>query len=151
MVASVFYHEIRKYLMQQNQKIPNNKVYEDSDGLKFKKKDGEDKSHNSNANKTDNKFDNAYKQFQLKLKNDKNPETEANLLKDINKILTLYAPDTVNDGLEFIEKNVYSDGELSQYYKYSKQNKFDLIERIKEWSNKLYNIIFIKNSNIQNQ
>jgi hypothetical protein len=148
MVASVFYYEIKKDLTAQNKKIPNNKVYEDNDRLKFKKQE-EDKSLNNN-NKNDNKYENSYKQYQLKIKNDKNPETEANLLRDINKTLTSYSPDTIVDGLEFIEKHIYRENELSQYYKYSKQNNFDLSARIKEWCDKLYNIIFVKNSNTTN-
>ena len=148
MVASVFYHEIRKNIMEHNNIIPNNKIFNDNEKrLKFSYVESDKENKSPVNNKTDSQYDKAYKEFQSNLKNDKTSETEANLLKDINKSITLYAPDTNENGLEFIEKQIYSISELSQYYKFSKLNNFDLSEKINEWSEKIYKMIFEKNSN----
>lgn len=167
MVASVFYYEVIKYLSLNNPIIQNNNIIENDDHLKFKpveidkikdtpkeekkptpadqkKKPTPDKK--KDTNKSDDKYEKALNQYIAKMKNDKSPENESTLLKDINKKLTVYAPDSKQHAMEFIESHVLTDKEMAQYYKYSKMNNFDLTEMINAWSNKLYNII-VKNSN----
>ena len=151
MIASVFYHEIRKYLSVKSLIIPNNKIVEENDKrLKFNLVETENVKKSTPVKARDPKYEKAQKDFQSKIKSDKNPETEGFLLKDINKKVTIYSPDSNENGLEFIEKEVYTEPELSQYYKFSIQNNFDLSAKINEWSNKIYDMIFTKNT-ITNQ
>ena len=68
MVASVFYHEIRKNIMEHNNIIPNNKIFNDNEKrLKFSYVESDKENKSPVNNKTDSQYDKAYKEFQSNL------------------------------------------------------------------------------------
>ncbi len=68
------------------------------------------------------------------------------LLKSINTKLPNYKDESF-DKLDFIEENVYKEELLSNYYKYSKENNFNVQDLIITWINNLYELVHVKYTN----
>jgi len=95
----------------------------------------------------DDKFETAYKKF-IEKKNEIYTyiNEEKKLLKSINTKLPNYKDESFNN-FEFIEENVYKEELLSNYYKYSKENNFNVQELIITWINNLYELVHVKYTN----
>ena len=94
----------------------------------------------------DDKFETAYKKFLEKKNVFSSQNEEKKLLKSINTKLPNYKDESF-DKLDFIEENVYKEELLSNYYKYSKENNFNVQELIITWINNLYELVHVKYTN----
>ena len=104
------------------------------------------KNNNSN-NIKDFKYNIAYNNFLKMQKNEiTSYQKEQILLNKINQCLPIYK-DKFDDKLEFVEENLYKDQELLIYYKFAKENKFNVYDLILQWANKLYEIVHINFTN----
>jgi hypothetical protein len=94
----------------------------------------------------DDKFETAYKKFLEKKNVFSSQNEEKKLLKSINTKLPNYKDESF-DKLDFIEENVYKEELLSNYYKYSKENNFNVQDLIITWINNLYELVHVKYTN----
>jgi len=107
-----------------------------------KEEEGKEETIKTKANdfdKYDPKYDQAYKKFLSKKENQS--KNEIDLKKKIEEKLTVYEPDTLSDGIEFIESKLLNKDETDEYFKILNDSGFNLKKMLVDWDNKIYDII----------
>ena len=90
--------------------------------------------------KYDPLFDKEYANFHKNNKDDISKKEEE-LVKELNKKLPSYSPDTKIDDLEFIKEKLLKKEDLKDYFDQAKKNNYDLGSKIQKWSDRLLKLV----------
>lgn len=157
MIASIYYHSTLDLIKDTCPIIRSKQEIglEDNDHIVrqhiFKKNLYEAKSNI--VGKIDPSYIEACKKIYQNKRADENDLTyldEEKLFNRINKKLTHYTPDTKQDDIESISTHLYTAEELRGYNILAEANNFSIKDKIKEFSDKLLEIINSQDTNNNN-